>query len=126
MDALAAAFREIRQIRDDECVRALLLDCYEYAQDRGEAEGLALAAVIRAGVEAFDKHERFVQSLTTGAGGAVLGEAPPPVVGEWWALLPCGRVVPASDRRANDAVYWCDSAAGWHRVPGKAEGRAVA
>lgn len=58
MDALKAAFAEIRKVRDCESVRALLFDCWQVALERGEAEGLLWAAMVRRGVEEYERRER--------------------------------------------------------------------
>ena len=118
MDALRALFAEIRSHRDDEGVRALLLDAWTFAQERGEPEGVALARTILSGVREFARHEAMVEGMKKGGAGVLLPPAPPPVSGEWWGLLEDGEVVPGGSKLAKRSLYWCDSPEGWHPIPG--------
>lgn len=61
MDALKAAFAEIRQVRDTEGVHSLLLDCWLVAVEKGEAEGLKWAAMLKRSIEEYVRHERATQ-----------------------------------------------------------------
>lgn len=125
MDALKAAFAEIRAVLDTEGVHDLLLDCYLLACERGERDGLAQATVLRRAVEEYARYERALAGCSDGRAGAVLGAAPFPPHTNWWALLEDGLIVPAEDRRAGRAVYWSPGPDGWFRVPG-AEAREAA
>lgn len=129
MDALKTLFSEMRAVRDCEGVRALVLDLFEMAAERGEAEALAVGRVVLAGVRNYVAHEAEVagrKSARLGNAcppGAVLGTAALPTSGEWWGLLEDGRPVPADDRRAEESLYWCRPGdAGWFRVEGVKEG----
>lgn len=118
MKAVTSLFVEIRAVLDCPAVHALLLDVWELAQRDGEEVGVVHARNLLAGVRAWVAGREHLARLRGSAGaGAVLGAAPPPAGGKWWALLAGGDVVPGDDRRAGGAVYWCDSAAGWWRVP---------
>ena len=63
MDAVTSLCREILALRNCPAVHALILDCYEVYQSRGESEALAWLANVRAGVERYARHERFLRSF---------------------------------------------------------------
>lgn len=118
MRALTSLTNEIRQVRNCASVQALLLDVWELALRDGEDAGLVHARNLLSGLRAWvAERDRMARLRGSAEAGAVLGAAPVPAGGKWWALLDGGDVVPGDDRRAGGAVYWCDSAAGWWRVP---------
>ena len=119
MKAVTSLFVEIRAVLDCPAVHALLFDVWELAQRDGEEVGVVHARNLLDGVRAWVAGREHLARLRGSAeAGAVLGAAPLPESGKgWWALLDGGDLVPGDDRRAGAAVYWCDSAAGWWRVP---------
>lgn len=114
---------EVRAVLDTEAVRTLLLDCWALEQER-PGSGAAHARNLLAGVRRWREYHADLKAryewpeCPAGPAGAVLGAAPLPLGGgDWWALLPDGKVVPGDDRRAGGAAYWCRGGAGWWRVP---------
>lgn len=63
MNALTSQAKEVLAIRDCPAVHCLLLDVWEVYQSRGEAEALLWLANVRAGVERYAQHERFLKSF---------------------------------------------------------------
>lgn len=127
MKAVTSLFVEIRAVLDCPAVHALCLDVLELAQRDGEEAGVAHARNLLDGVRAWvAERDRLARMRGAGVAGAVLGTAPLPTGGKWWAMLEGGDVVPGDDRRAGGAVYWCESATGWWRVPGGSDGEGEA
>lgn len=119
MQRLTSLSNEIRAVRNCASVQALLLDVWELALRDGEDAGLIHARNLLGGVRAWvAERDRMARLRGSAEAGAVLGAAPLPAGRKgWWALLEGGDVVPGDDRRATEAVYWCESSAGWWRVP---------
>lgn len=116
MKAVTSLFAEIRAVLDCPAVHALCLDVWELAIRDGEEAGVAHARNLLDGVRAWvAERDRLAKLRDASLAGAVLGAAPLPAGGKWWALLEGGDVVTGDDRRAGEAVYWCDSSAGWWR-----------
>jgi hypothetical protein len=66
VDRLDAMIAEILGVRDCPAVRNLVTDCWRVGLAGGEAEGLAHAAVVLAGVRAFVAHGRAVRAAVPG------------------------------------------------------------
>ncbi len=127
MKAVTSLFAEIRAVYDCPAVHALCLDVWELAQRDGEEAGVAHARNLLNGVRAWvAERDRLARLRGASEAGAVPSTAPLPAGKNWWALLDGGDVVPGDDRRAGGAMYWCESSAGWWRVPGGSDGEGEA
>lgn len=117
MNVLTSQAKEVLSVRDCPAVHALLLDVWQVYQAKGEREAMALLALVRAGVERYQAHERALRPIGVAPAGVVLGAKAPPGGGAWWALLDDGSVVPGGDKRAAGASHWCADGAGWWKAP---------
>ncbi len=64
MNTLQAIIDEIRTVRDSEASRRLCLDCWSRGTSHGEAEGIAWARNVLAGVRAYVAYENRIQNKT--------------------------------------------------------------
>jgi len=58
---LESALAAVIAVRDCPATRRLCLDCWLWAKDRPEAEGLSYAAMLLEGVRRYAEHERAVK-----------------------------------------------------------------
>ncbi len=123
MDELKQLFAGVRAVLDTETVRALLYDAWALEQER-PGSGVSHARNLLAGVERWQEYHRELKAkyewpeCPAGPAGAVLGVKSLPLGGgDWWALLPDGKVLPGDDRRAGLASHWCRGGEGWWKVP---------
>ncbi len=113
-DTIESLIADMLRIRDDAITRTFATDIYTYAP----ASRLLMARTYYGAVRDYESRRAELNGSYHTPAGAILGTRKPPKTAHH-VLTPSGHALEAGGKKSAtaDATHWCDSAAGWWRVP---------